>query len=67
MPRVSVAETGDSSGTNTKEGICSWKPLTSNGSQDVTVDASVCITVKSVVMRCIEEINKSGLKFRIYM
>jgi hypothetical protein len=36
-----VAETGDSSGTQRKGNVCRWKPLPSNGSEDVTVDTSV--------------------------
>jgi hypothetical protein len=39
------AETGDRSGTHGKGNVRRWKPLQSNGSEDVTVDSSVCVTV----------------------
>jgi hypothetical protein len=42
-----VAE--DSSGTHTKGNILCWRPLPSNGSEDVTVDASVCVIVNYIV------------------
>jgi hypothetical protein len=44
-----VAEAGDSSGTQRKGNVRRWKPLPSNGSEDVTVDTSVCVTVKCKV------------------
>jgi hypothetical protein len=40
-----VAEVGDRSGTQRKGNLRRWKPLPGNGSEDVTVDASVCICV----------------------
>jgi hypothetical protein len=41
-----VAEARDSSGTQQKGTVCHWKPLPSNGSEDVTVDTGVCVLVK---------------------
>jgi hypothetical protein len=40
-----VAEVGDSSATQRKGNVCCWKPLTSNSSEDVTVDTSVYVIV----------------------
>jgi hypothetical protein len=40
-----VAEAGDSSGTQRKGSVLRWKPLPSNGSEDVTMDTSVCVCV----------------------
>jgi hypothetical protein len=40
-----VAEAGDSVGTQRKGNVRHWKPLPSNGSEDVTVDTSVCVCV----------------------
>jgi hypothetical protein len=37
-----VAEAGDRSGMQRKKNVRCWKPLTSNGIGDVTVDTSVC-------------------------
>jgi hypothetical protein len=51
-----VAQAGDSSGTQRKEHVRRWKPLTSNGSEGVTVDTSVC---NSVATRCLKVPNKS--------
>jgi hypothetical protein len=36
---------GDSLGTQRKGNVSRWKPIPSNGSQNVTVDISVCVTV----------------------
>jgi hypothetical protein len=36
---------GDSSGTQRKGNICHWNPLPRNGSDDVTLDGSVCVCV----------------------
>jgi hypothetical protein len=50
-----VAEAGDSSGTERKGNVRRWKPLPSNGSEDVTLDISVCNSgLYSVVTRCIK-------------
>jgi hypothetical protein len=38
-----VAEAGKSSGTQRKGNVRRWKTLPSNGSEDVTVDTSVCV------------------------
>jgi hypothetical protein len=38
-----VAEAGDSSGTQRKGNVPSWKPLRSNGIEDVTANTSVCV------------------------
>jgi hypothetical protein len=38
-----VAEAGDSSGTQKKGNVRRWKPLPSDGSDDVAVDTSVCV------------------------
>jgi hypothetical protein len=43
-----VAEAEDSSGIRRKENVCRWKPLLSNGSEDMTVDTSVCVCVRTV-------------------
>jgi hypothetical protein len=40
-----VAEDGDNSGTQSKGNVCRWKPVVSNGSEDVTVDTIVCVMV----------------------
>jgi hypothetical protein len=40
-----LSEAGDSSGTQRKGNVRSWKPIPSNGSADVTVDTSVCVCV----------------------
>jgi hypothetical protein len=40
-----VAEAADTSGTLTKGNVRRWKLLPSNGSEDVTVDTSVCVCV----------------------
>jgi hypothetical protein len=45
-----VAEVRDSSGTQRKGNVRSWKPLSSNGSEDVTVDTGVCKTVNCEVL-----------------
>jgi hypothetical protein len=37
-----VAEAGDSSEAQRKGKVRRWKPLPSNGSENVTVDSSVC-------------------------
>jgi hypothetical protein len=42
-----VAEAWESSGTQRKRNVKNLKPLTSNGSEDVTVDTGVCI-----IMNC---------------
>jgi hypothetical protein len=39
-----VAEAGDNSVTQ-KGNFRRWKPLTSNGREDVTVDTNVCVIV----------------------
>jgi hypothetical protein len=39
------SEAGDSFGTQRKENINRWKPLSSNGNEDVTVDTRVCVIV----------------------
>jgi hypothetical protein len=39
-----IAEAGDSLGTRRKVNISRSKPVTSNGSEDVTVDCCVCDT-----------------------
>jgi hypothetical protein len=44
-----VAEAGDSSGTQRKKSVRHWKPLPRNGSEDVTVDTSVSVTVNCKV------------------
>jgi hypothetical protein len=44
-----VAETGNRSGTQVKGNGRRRKPLQSNGSEDVTMDTSVCVTVYCVV------------------
>lgn len=41
-----VAEVRDSSGTQSKRNIHLWKPLLNNGSEDVTVDTTVCLCIK---------------------
>jgi hypothetical protein len=38
-----VVDAGDSSGTQRKENVRCWKPVPSNGSEDVTVATSVCV------------------------
>jgi hypothetical protein len=38
-----VAEAGDRLGTQRKGNVRRWKPLPSNGSEDVTVDTSLCM------------------------
>jgi hypothetical protein len=38
-----VAQAWDRSGTHRKGNIWCWKPLPSSGSEDVTVDTSVCV------------------------
>jgi hypothetical protein len=58
-----VAEARESSGTQRKENVRCWKPLPSNGSEDVTVYTSVCVcnsVLESVVTRCVKESNKSS-------
>jgi hypothetical protein len=40
-----VVEDGNSSGTQRKGNLCRWKPLSSNGSEVVTVDNGVCVCV----------------------
>jgi hypothetical protein len=40
-----VTEAGESSGTQRKGNVRRWKPLPSNGSEDVNVDNSVCVCV----------------------
>jgi hypothetical protein len=40
-----VGEVEDSSGNQRKGDVCRWKPLRSNGSEDVTVDTNVCVYV----------------------
>jgi hypothetical protein len=45
----SVAENADRSGTQRKGNVRRWKPLTGNGSKDVTLDANVCVIVNSKV------------------
>lgn len=40
-----VNEARNSSGTQGKGNIGLWKPLPSNGSDDVSVDTSLCVTV----------------------
>jgi hypothetical protein len=40
-----VADVGDSSGTHRKRDFRRWKPLPSNGSEDMTVDTLVCNSV----------------------
>jgi hypothetical protein len=37
-----VTEAGNSSGTQRKGNVRRWRPLRSNGSEDVTVDIDVC-------------------------
>jgi hypothetical protein len=56
-----VAEAGDSSGTHGRwENVSRWKPLPSNGSEDVTVETSMCLCVTvNCITRCIKESNKS--------
>jgi hypothetical protein len=46
-----VAVAGDSSETQRKENVRRWKPLPSNGSDDVTVDTGmpVCVTMNCEV------------------
>jgi hypothetical protein len=44
-----VAEAGDSSGTQRKENVRCCNPQLSNGSEDVTVDTSVCVIVNCKV------------------
>jgi hypothetical protein len=44
-----VAEAGDRSGTQRKGNVRSWKSLSSNGSEDVTVDTSACEIVNCKV------------------
>jgi hypothetical protein len=44
-----VAEAGDRSGTNRKENVNRWKPLPSNGREDMTVDTNMCVIVKCKV------------------
>jgi hypothetical protein len=46
-----VAEAGDSSGTQRKGNVRSWKPLPSNGNEEVTVD-TVYVTVNCNVQSC---------------
>jgi hypothetical protein len=41
-----VAEAGDSSRTQRKGNIRYWKPLPSNGSEDVTMDTSIFVCIK---------------------
>jgi hypothetical protein len=41
-----VAEAADISGSQRKGNVRRWKPLPSNGSEDVTVDTSVRVIVK---------------------
>jgi hypothetical protein len=38
-----VAETGDSSGTQSKGNVRCWKPLPSNSTEDVTMGIGVCV------------------------
>jgi hypothetical protein len=40
---------GDSSGTQRNRNVRRWKQLPSNGSEDVTLDTSVCVTVNCKV------------------
>jgi hypothetical protein len=40
-----VAEAGDRSGTQRKANVRRWKLLPSNGSEDMSTDTSVCVTV----------------------
>jgi hypothetical protein len=40
-----VAETRASSGSQRKMNVHGWKPLPSNGSEDLTVDNTVCVYV----------------------
>jgi hypothetical protein len=48
-----VAEAGDSSGTQMRGNVRRWKPLPSIGSEDVTVDTSVCVCVcVCVIVNC---------------
>jgi hypothetical protein len=54
-----VTEAGDSSGTLRKTNVRRWKPLTSNTTEDMTVDTSGW-SVKCSHALCITESNKSG-------
>jgi hypothetical protein len=56
-----VADAGDSSGTERKGNARCCKPLPNNGSEDVTVDADVCVTLNCKVQsRTVsKEFNKS--------
>jgi hypothetical protein len=38
-----IAEAGDRSGTQKKGYFRGWKPLPSNGSEEVTADTGVCV------------------------
>jgi hypothetical protein len=63
-----VAEATEGSGTQRKGSVCRWKPLPSNGSEDVTVDIGVCVYVcvctkvncKMQSRAVSKESNKSG-------
>jgi hypothetical protein len=44
-----VADAGDSSGTQRKGNVGRWKPLSSNGREDVTVDTSDPIYSHTVI------------------
>jgi hypothetical protein len=46
-----VAKAGNNSGTQRKENVRRWKALTSNGSENETVDTSVC--VRACVRVCV--------------
>jgi hypothetical protein len=50
--QLAVAEAGDSSGTKKTENIRRWKPLQSNGSEDVTMDTSVCARMWQCTEKC---------------
>jgi hypothetical protein len=51
-----VAEVSDSLGNPRKGNVCRWKPLQSNGSEDMTVNNSVCVCV--CVCVCEEESSR---------
>jgi hypothetical protein len=40
-----IAEAGDTSGTQRNGNVRRWQPLPTNGSEDVTMDTSVCVVV----------------------
>jgi hypothetical protein len=44
-----IVENGDLEETQRKVNTHCWEPLANNGSDDVTVDTSVCVTVNYIV------------------